>query len=353
MGSPDLAARRAIAEASLPQELARTLHPLQISPGGGRLPLSGKALPRGTLVEVVGRRSSGRFALALAALAAATSAGESAALVDLGDHLDPQGAAAEGVELARLLWVRPQTLKEALASAELLLGAGFALVVVDLGVAFRTGGNRHMSVPPAVHDRADSGGPNPGPSGYAGASRRSKIRRVRVEAAWIRLARRAKAHEAALLVLTPYRASGTAAGAVLTVRAARALWTSAAEADDVHARTRPLLAGLETRLFVDKARGESPGARQSLTLKVPSLVSEFVPGGTDTCRSPRNPPPVTQALRAVSEFVPGGADTCRSPLRGSASAQPPPVTQALRAAGIDASGAPGASLLDERRVGHA
>ena len=74
-------------------------------------------LPRGELTEIVGRRGSGRMGLALALLATATGSGESAALVDLGDGLDPQGAGAAGVALERLLWARPQKLKEALAAA--------------------------------------------------------------------------------------------------------------------------------------------------------------------------------------------------------------------------------------------
>src|SRR5687767_5616088 len=45
-------------------------------------------LARGKLTELVGRRSSGRFGICLAALAAVTSCGEAAALVDTGDHLD-------------------------------------------------------------------------------------------------------------------------------------------------------------------------------------------------------------------------------------------------------------------------
>jgi hypothetical protein len=340
MGAPGLAARRAIVEAFLPQELARLVTSgIQLGRAPASSPPSGLLaptrlarfapeergcasapgpvpLPRGALVEVVGRRSSGRFALALAALAAATSAGESAALVDLGDHLDPQGAAAEGVELSRLLWVRPRTLKDALSSAELLLGAGFALVVLELGLE----GVRHRT---DVSQRSQ-------PTS-------SRTRRVRIEAAWIRLARRARAHEAALLVLTPYRASGTAAGVVLTARAARALWISAGAP---FARgTRSLLAGLETRLVLEKARGERPGTRRTVTL--------HAPGGTDTCRSPRNPPPDTQALHAAAKLAPGGTDTCRSPWN------PPPDTQALRAAEVEPHRAAGTSLLDERRVGHA
>ena len=38
-------------------------------------------LPRGRLVEIIGRRSSGRFSLTLAILRAATASGEAAALI--------------------------------------------------------------------------------------------------------------------------------------------------------------------------------------------------------------------------------------------------------------------------------
>jgi hypothetical protein len=63
-------------------------------------------LPRGCLTEICGPASSGRTTVLLAALAAATGRGEFCALVDAGDALDPQSAAAAGVELERLLWVR-------------------------------------------------------------------------------------------------------------------------------------------------------------------------------------------------------------------------------------------------------
>src|SRR5215207_3971978 len=68
-------------------------------------------LPRGQLVELVGSRTSGRFSTLLAVLAAATSVGEAAALVDLGDGLDPDAALGAGVDLERLLWARPARLK--------------------------------------------------------------------------------------------------------------------------------------------------------------------------------------------------------------------------------------------------
>jgi recombination protein RecA len=63
-------------------------------------------LPRGCLTEICGPASSGRTTVLLAALAAATRRGEFCAVVDASDALDPRSAAAVGVELSRLLWVR-------------------------------------------------------------------------------------------------------------------------------------------------------------------------------------------------------------------------------------------------------
>lgn len=63
-------------------------------------------LPRGCLTEICGPASSGRTTVLLAALAAATRRGEFCALIDASDTLDPHSAAASGVEIDRLLWVR-------------------------------------------------------------------------------------------------------------------------------------------------------------------------------------------------------------------------------------------------------
>src|SRR5262245_3029642 len=63
-------------------------------------------LPRGQLSEIVGSASSGRTTLALQILAASTRRGEVAALVDTFDRLDVASAAAAGIDLERLLWVR-------------------------------------------------------------------------------------------------------------------------------------------------------------------------------------------------------------------------------------------------------
>src|SRR5262245_65398052 len=62
--------------------------------------------PRGQLVELVGPRTSGRTRVLLSMLAGVTARGAWAALVDGTDALDPASAAALGISLDRLLWVR-------------------------------------------------------------------------------------------------------------------------------------------------------------------------------------------------------------------------------------------------------
>lgn len=203
--------------------------------------LLGGGLPRGQLVEMVGTRTSGRFSALLAVLAAATGIGEAAALVDLGDGLDPGAALSLGADLDRLLWLRPTTLKKALAATEMLLDGGFPLVVLDLG--------------------------NPPLRGGRGA-----------EASWLRLARAAQAHDAVLLVGTPYRVSGTAAGVVLKAERGRAAWRG-------DGGSIPLLDGIALRVVLEKQRGRLPGSSEDLTLTAP---------GSPKPAAPAIPPPETR-----------------------------------------------------------
>lgn len=93
--------------------------------------------PRGHVSEVHGRASSGRTAVAHAAVAQVTRRGGLAAWVDPGDRFDPGSAAEAGIDLARVLWLRGEArrppLPRAVAAAGTLLGAGlFDLVVLDL-----------------------------------------------------------------------------------------------------------------------------------------------------------------------------------------------------------------------------
>jgi recombination protein RecA len=63
-------------------------------------------LARGCLTEICGTATSGRTCVLLTALARATQRGEVCALVDASDAFDPASAAAAGMEMSRLLWVR-------------------------------------------------------------------------------------------------------------------------------------------------------------------------------------------------------------------------------------------------------
>lgn len=91
-------------------------------------------LPRGAVSEVFGPPSSGRTAFAFRALAEATAREEVCAWVDPDNSLDPASAAAAGVDLDRLLWVRGGgDAERSLQAADLVVQAGgFGLVVLDL-----------------------------------------------------------------------------------------------------------------------------------------------------------------------------------------------------------------------------
>src|SRR3954470_19908010 len=126
---------------ALPELLPSGIRPVDEVIGGG--------IPRGGFTEISGPASSGRTALALSILAHATKE-NSCAWVDVHDALDAESAAACGVSLQRLLWLRtggkpvsnirktkeqkPWTrLDQALKATDLLLQAGgFCLVVLDM-----------------------------------------------------------------------------------------------------------------------------------------------------------------------------------------------------------------------------
>lgn len=103
--------------------------------------LPGGGLPLGSLIEISGSPSSGRTSLAFSALAAATRRGEEAAYVDGARSFFAPSARRCGVDLERLLVVRPEApprrkaaaTMEALEAADALLASrGFVLTVIDL-----------------------------------------------------------------------------------------------------------------------------------------------------------------------------------------------------------------------------
>lgn len=91
-------------------------------------------LPRGSITEIFGLPSSGRTSFLLSTLAYATTNQEVCALVDTSDAFDPASAAAAGVDLDRLLWVRcAAKMEHAFKAADMLLqGGGFGLVGLDI-----------------------------------------------------------------------------------------------------------------------------------------------------------------------------------------------------------------------------
>jgi len=91
--------------------------------------------PRGAVTEIYGPPSSGRTTLLLSALAQATAREEVCALIDVDDAFDPASAAAAGVALNRLLWIRCGGHAErALKVTDLVVqGGGFGMVAMDLG----------------------------------------------------------------------------------------------------------------------------------------------------------------------------------------------------------------------------
>ncbi len=173
-------------------------------------------LARGKMTEIAGRGA--RLSIAVAALASATSIGEAAAFVDLNDGFDPQLGEAAGIDLRRMLWVRPKTLKQAVAAAEMLVAAGFQLVILDAGL-------------PPLRGRVP-------------------------DAAWVRLARAAEAHGTALLVSAPYPLTGTTSEAMLRAEVLGARWRGG------------LLIAMETSLRLEKHRRKRPGVQTHVAFRV-------------------------------------------------------------------------------------
>src|SRR5580692_9016787 len=93
-----------------------------------------EGFPRGAISEILGPESSGRTTLVHSLLAAATAKLEICAYVDTDDSFDPVSAAAAGVTLSQLVWIRcSHNTGHALKAADYLLHAGgFGVVVLDL-----------------------------------------------------------------------------------------------------------------------------------------------------------------------------------------------------------------------------
>lgn len=63
-------------------------------------------LPLGAITEIVGSECSGQTSLALSFVSRMTQAGKVCAWIDVSNTLHPESAAAVGIDLRRLLWIR-------------------------------------------------------------------------------------------------------------------------------------------------------------------------------------------------------------------------------------------------------
>ena len=113
------------------------------------LSAASRDFPRGRISEITGMRSSGRTSMLHALLGASTGRGEFAALVDTKDAFDACSAAAAGVELSKLIWIRcGGNAEHALRAADLLIQAGgFGVVALDLAEVAAAALNR---IPPTA-----------------------------------------------------------------------------------------------------------------------------------------------------------------------------------------------------------
>src|SRR3984885_16203168 len=100
--------------------------------------------PRGAISEILGPESSGRTTLVHSLIPASTAQSEICAYVDTDDSFDPVSAAAAGVALSQLVWIRcGHNAGHALKAADYLLHAGgFGAIVLDL-----------CQVPPRISNR--------------------------------------------------------------------------------------------------------------------------------------------------------------------------------------------------------
>lgn len=164
-------------------------------------------IPRGALTQIYAPEnlSSGKTAMLVSLLAQMTQRGKFCALVDASDSFDPASAAAAGVTLSRVLWVRCgarpglRPLEEAFRAADILgQSGGFGLIAVDLGNI-----------------------------------KEESVRKVPLTT-WFRFARVVEDLPAALVFLMTYPAARSCAGLTLRLECAEPVWAGSEEVQHAH-----------------------------------------------------------------------------------------------------------------------
>jgi hypothetical protein len=241
MANPALAVlESALRTRKLDRTLTTALPPLERGDPAAFLPTGlrdldlhlGGGLPRGQLSELVAAaapgaaaavRTAGRTTLLQQMMATATRCGEVVALVDTCDALDVASAAAAGIALERLLWIRgtplisgstatvDRVVDRGLKALNLVLQAGgFGLVAIDLA-----------DIPLLLLKRLPS-------------------------TTWLRVQRTVEGSDTACVVMAPAPLARSAGGITLSLTG-RPAWAGAAD------RSRRL-AGLDLRASVISSR---------------------------------------------------------------------------------------------------
>ena len=246
----------ALRDRKLDRTLTTALAPLDRTDGAAQVPfgidaLDGRlrgGLPRGQLSELAGSPASGRLTLLLQLIAAATRRGEVAAFVDTCDRLDVATAAAAGICLDRLLWIRgtavsagsgtspcrrqgpataataqtwERTLDRAIKALNLVVQAGgFAVVAIDLADV------------PAVW-----------------------LKRLPYTT-WLRVQRSIEGSDTACVLLTPEPLARSAGGLTLAL-SGRTAWTQPAQAGTADRSRR--LTGMDTQVRIVSPRRRVEG----------------------------------------------------------------------------------------------
>ena len=204
-----IAVIRAQVENTVPGALTpyRRIEEQRIPTGIASLDAMTGGLPRGALTQIcaAGNASVGRTTLMVSTMAQLARKQECCAWIDATDAFDPASAAAAGVDLSRLLWVRCdrsrrlKPLEQAFKAADVLVqNGGFGLITLDLGSIDET-----------------------------------SLRRVPLTT-WFRFARVMEKTPAALVVLTSYPAAKSCAGMTLVLADSQEAWAN--QVDIHHAR---------------------------------------------------------------------------------------------------------------------
>ncbi len=252
--------------------------------------LLGGGWPQGKVGELIGPACSGRSAAAAAAVAAATARGEVTAWLDAADAYDPASAAAAGVDLGRVLWVRPRDAGEAVRAAELVLETGgFTVVVLDLGSAVLNAG----------------AGRTPARGRERGVLRQ-------------RLARAVERAGAVALVLTERPWAGTLAGATVALARGEARWEGPARLGG----GPRWLTGLVLRAQVERgaARGSDAVVRQEPPTNLVILRSGAIGAATKDLPEPADDR--TAALPGNPSLAPPRAGLAQDDIGGGSPADP-------------------------------